>query len=227
MKHNYIIIAVAALTLAACTQDKTVKLNDMTDTLSWAMGENIGLSLKNNESFKLDNDKVIQAIRHTLEDNEQPINDTVYQEAIQLLLMQAQSHQRQTISDIENAQEEYFTRLMKEKPQVKKHDAGFYYEEIKKGHGANAKYAQEVLIDYRSFLMLTGEPYDQTYGKREPVQTVIGQPMFKGLIEGLQLMNEGSIYRFYFPYQLIEGTRGTAAKTPFIYEVELHKIGNN
>ena len=98
---------------------------------------------------------------------------------------------------------------------------------MKAGKGRNAREGDRVSFDYRSFLMFTGEPYDQTYGKREPILHVVGKPMFQGLIEGMQVMNAGSIYRFYFPYQLAFGSQGSgniAGYTPFIYEVELHEI---
>ena len=75
--------------------------------------------------------------------------------------------------------------------------------------------------------MLTGEPYDQTYGKRDPIVHVVGEPMFPGLIEAFQLMNAGSIYRFYFPYQVAFGAQGSGnipGYTPLIYEVEVHEL---
>ena len=116
---------------------------------------------------------------------------------------------------------------MANNPNIKKHETGFYYEVLKEGKGRKAKYGDNVSFDYRSFLMLTGEPYDQTYDVREPIAHVIGKPMFQGLIDGMQLMNEGSIYRFYFPYQLAFGEKGAdgiPGFTPFIYEVELHNF---
>ena len=51
--------------------------------------------------------------------------------------------------------------------------------------------------------------------------------MFPGLIEAFQIMNSGSIYRFYFPYQLAFGPQGSGSipgYTPMIYEIELHSI---
>ena len=129
--------------------------------------------------------------------------------------------------EADRMQAEYFARLEREKPGIRKHPAGFYYEALASGKGANALYGQRVSIDYRSFVMLTGEPYDQTYGRRDPIMTVVGDPMFTGLIQGLQLMNKGSKFRFYFPYQLAFGDGRNAhmpAYTPMIYEVELHEI---
>ena len=84
-------------------------------------------------------------------------------------------------------------------------------------------------FDYRSYTLLDGEPYDQTYGRRRSIAHVVGKPMFQGLLEGLQLMNAGSLYRFYFPYQLAFGPQGSGdipGYTPFIYEVEVHKVSD-
>ena len=80
--------------------------------------------------------------------------------------------------------------------------------------------------------MLTGEQFDQSngYSGGEPIIHVVGNPMFPGLLEGMQLMNAGSLYRFYFPNQLAFGANGSEDIPPYtavIYEVELHEIMND
>ena len=174
---------------------------------------------------------VVQALKHTLEGKEQPLSDTAYAEAMQYIIATSRMYQMKQAneqkSSVEGKQNEYFSHLEKTNPNVKKHPSGFYYEVLKEGKGPNATYAQRINFDYRSFLMLTGEPYDQTYGKRDPIIHVIGKPMFPGLVDAFQLMNAGSIYRFYFPYQLAFGEHGAGdipGYTPFIYEIELHAI---
>ena len=127
---------------------------------------------------------------------------------------------------VDEKQEAYFSELQKSNSKVKRHPSGFYYEVMKEGKGPKAKLAQRIKFDYRGKLMFTGEAFDQTYGKREPIMHVVGEPMFPGLIEAFQLMNPGSIYRFYFPYQLAFGAAGggtVPGYTPLIYEVELHE----
>lgn len=231
-RHLTSCILLLALLMAACHQPTdTPQLNNRTDTLSWAMGENIALSLKEMKGVKLDNEVVLQAIGHTLKGDPQPISDSILSEAMMYIVGQQQLTQmeqnRQTKQSVAQQQEEYFNKLTKGNPNVKKHPSGFYYELLKAGKGANAKMGQRVSFDYRSFLMFSGEPYDQTYGVRDPILHVVGRPMFPGLIEALQLMNTGSIYRFYFPYQLAFGEKGSGdikGYTPFIYEVELHEI---
>lgn len=225
------IAAVAALCLAACNGEGTTKLDSRTDTLSWVMGENVGRTLIENPVVEIDHEVFLQAVRHTLDGKKQPLSEEAYGDVLQFIMDMAQAQQVQQNEEMRTnttgSQEEYFKQLEASNPNVKKHESGFYYEVLKEGSGRRAKYGDNVSFDYRSYLMLTGEPFDQTYGQRDPISHVVGKPMFVGLIEGLQLMNPGSIYRFYFPYQLAfgeKGSNGIPGYTPFIYEVELHKF---
>lgn len=221
--------------LASCNNTRntdTPQLLSREDTLSWAMGENLALSVMETQgTLHLNKEVVKQALNHTLEGKSQPIDDRTLRDAISYIIYQQQAEaierNRQTGAQVDQQQEEYFAQLVKEHPSVKRHESGFYYEELKAGKGRKAQYGDRIKFDYRSYLMLTGEPYDQTYGKREPIIHVVGKPMFQGLIDGIQLMNAGSIYRFYFPYQLAFGQQGSGdipGSTPFIYEIELHEI---
>ena len=225
----------AALLLTACGgKNGAPQLRTEQDTLSWAMGENIALSLQEMAGgMNLDNELVLMAIQHTFEGKAQPISDSTYREALQTLVFNQQVESMRkansTEAEVNKLQEQYFKQLATEHPDVKRHESGFYYEELKAGKGRKARFGDRISFDYRSYLMFTNEPYDQTYGKRDPIMHVVGKPMFQGLIEGLQLMNAGSIYRFYFPYQLAFGPNGSGSipgYTPFIYEVELHEVYN-
>ena len=235
MKHKLIIlnsplIIAAALLLAACN-NTAPRLDSQSDTLSWAMGENVGLSILSGDAVEIDHELFLQAIKHTLDGKEQPLSDTAYTQAIQYVMALSQMRQmekaKQAATDVDAAQQKYFAELEKTNPNVKRHPSGFYYEVLREGKGPKAVYAQRIRFDYKSYLMLTGEPYDQTYGKRESIVHVVGNPMFPGLIDAFQLMNAGSIYRFYFPYQLVTNANGIPPHTPVIYEVELHEIYND
>ena len=221
--------------LTSCNNNRNTEapqLSSRNDTLSWAMGENIGMTLKEfGNVLELDNELVQKAIRHTLNGGAQPLDEAALREAMSVILyeQQAEMMQRdnQNEAQINRQQEAYFAQLVSEHPTVKKHESGFYYEVVKAGKGRTARFGDRVKFDYRSFLMFTGEPYDQTYGKRKPIVHVVGKPMFQGLIDGMQLMQAGSIYRFYFPYQLAFGPQGSGdipGFTPFIYEVEMHEV---
>lgn len=230
MKKYFYFLA-AGIMLASCGQSKTPQLHDAMDSISWILGRSTAESLNNGPFKDIDQEVFIEAVRTTLNNGAQPISDSIYQETMAMLMHAAQTSAMQQSSQqsqaIDRQQEEYFAKLTAENPNVKRHPSGFYYEVLKTGTGPNAKYASLISFDYRSFTMLDGQPFDQTYGKREAISHVIGKPMFPGLIDALQLMNKGSIYRFYFPYELAFGPQGSGSipgYTPMIYEVELHNI---
>lgn len=225
----------AAMTLAACNpNNRTPELHTAQDTLSWAMGENLALSMQQMNGIEFDHDLVVQAMSRLLDGNSRLLDDETMRQAMTRIIgaqqIAAMQQDNAKEAEVNRQQEEYFSRLVAEHPQVKKHPSGFYYEELKAGKGPKARYADHISFDYRSYLMFSGEAWDQTYGKRPPISHTVGKPMFQGLVDGMQLMQAGSIFRFYFPYQNAFGSQGSddiPGYTPFIYEVELHEIYNN
>ena len=233
--YTTILFVAAILCMTACNNKKAPKLETAEDTLSWALGESFAMSVMQN-NLSVDKDLVIEAFRHTVEGWEQPFDESVCEEAYKRLTMQAMQQQQQRVQsqnkDVAAKEEAYFQKLVAENPNVKKSDKGFYYEVLKSGKGKNAKFGERVSFDYKGYYMLTGEQFDQSngYSGGEPIIHVVGNPMFPGLLEGMQLMNAGSLYRFYFPNQLAFGANGSEDIPPYtavIYEVELHEIMND
>ena len=211
--------------------DDVPALNSVEDTLAWAYGQILAAGLNEGFFSGLNHDLILLSAQHALAGNQGPLSTEQIRQSLNFIVAQNSMMQMRDESEkeanVDRMQEEYFANLVKNNPAVKSHPSGFYYEVVKNGTGSKAQYGQRVSFDYRSFLMLSGEPYDQTYGKRDPILHTIGSPMFQGLVEGMQLMNAGSIYRFYFPYQLAFGPQGSGdipGYTPFIYEVEIHEI---
>lgn len=243
MKTRIICLSLIATCLfAACSGGsqqqykigQAAQLATAVDTLSWVYGVNIASNMQQGVFDSLDRATVVQAICHTLEGKPQPLSDQAMEEALRYLAflqnatMMRQAQQRS--ASVDALQKEYMDNLKRTNPKVKEHPSGFLYEVLREGHGPKARLAQRICFDYKSKLMLTGEDYDQSYGQRDSIIHVVGNPMFPGLIEAFQLMNAGSLYRFYFPYQLAFGERGSGSippYTPFIYEVELHQLLEN
>ncbi|MBR4229704.1 MAG: FKBP-type peptidyl-prolyl cis-trans isomerase [Bacteroidales bacterium] len=235
MKKNTLILIAAALLAAGCAEKKSgePQLKTIEDTLSWIMGESFAQTLPQESFFNLNKELMFEAIRYTLEGREQPIDDTTFNGGMQYIMMQNYAYQKKQTERkrhlADSTQTVFFRNLVATNKNVKQHPAGFYYEVLREGKGPRAKYAQRIRFDYRSFL-LDGTAFDQTYGRRDPIIHVIGAPMFPGFIEAFQLMNAGSSYRFYFPYQLLanEETSGSVeAYTPMIYEIELYETYND
>ena len=122
--------------LTSCNNNRNTKaprLETMNDTLSWAMGENIGMTLKEfGNVLELDNELVQKAIRHTLNGGAQPLDEAAFREAMSVILyeQQAEMMQRdnQNEAQINRQQEAYFAQLVSEHPNVITRGEGLYNE---------------------------------------------------------------------------------------------------
>lgn len=235
MKKIVIILSIAVLFgTSACQRSNYVKLETQQDSISWVIGESYALGLQNT-GLKMDKEIVMKAMAATLDGEEQPISQERYQAILSDLNGQIAVQQRQKMkaqqSDNEQQEQVYFDKLMQQNANVKKAKEGFYYEVMQEGRGPHAAYGKVVSFDYRAYFASNGQLYDQTYGNREPIRHVVGNPMFPGLQEAFPYMNAGSKYRFYFPSNKAFGPQGDMENgiPPFstmIYEIELHSVSD-
>jgi FKBP-type peptidyl-prolyl cis-trans isomerase FkpA len=104
-------------------------------------------------------------------------------------------------------------------------DSGLQYEVIKNGEGSKPKITDTVKVNYLGTL-LNGTEFDSSYARNKPASFPLNR-VIKGWTEGVQLMNEGAIYKFYVPSDLAYGARSTgkiASHSTLIFEVELLEI---
>lgn len=197
------------------------------DTISWAMGAWLAQTLTSG-FYDFDANVVSLAFNHTLDGGENKLDEVSFGAACQHLAQLAQDNFEKVAEQAEQKavtnEADYFKKLEADNPNVKKSPEGYYYEVLREGNGPNAEPGLRVKFDFQSWEMLSGKELEKTYGNREPIVHVLAQPMFPGLLSGMQLMNAGSKFRFYFPYKLVSGANGVPAYTPVIYEVELHEI---
>jgi len=105
-------------------------------------------------------------------------------------------------------------------------ESGLQYSVITATDGAKPAATDSVTVHYRGTL-LNGTEFDSSYKRDEPATFALNQ-VIAGWTEGVQLMGEGSKFKFVIPYQLAYGERGAGNSIgPFetlIFEVELVKI---
>lgn len=118
-----------------------------------------------------------------------------------------------------------FLAANKAKPGVKTTPSGLQYEVLVPGTGAKPTENDRVTVNYRGTL-IDGTQFDSSYDRGTPATFGLTQ-VIAGWTEGLQLMQEGSKFRFVVPYQLGYGGNTAGEIPPYstlIFEVELIKI---
>jgi FKBP-type peptidyl-prolyl cis-trans isomerase len=106
--------------------------------------------------------------------------------------------------------------------------SGLQYKVIKEGAGPMPGPSDVVLVNYTGKL-LSGKTFDSTVvnGKEQPRPMPIGGTI-PGWTEGLQLMKQGSKYRFWMPPSLAYGDTGAGGVIPpnavISFDVELLAI---
>lgn len=223
-------IAMLAAVCTSCNNSGKVKLKNECDSVSWAVGENTALGLKN-MPYDFNVKVVLQAIQHTLDGKEQPLSDEAYQKLLNNLMSQMNRQMQEDAAkeqeQVNVKEQQIFSELCAKDQSIQQAEGGYYYKVIKSGHGPNVKRGEVAVFDYKGYILPSMELIDQTYGVRDPIETIVGGNMFSGLQMGLTQMNAGSIIQFYFPSALAfgkDGTQDIPSNTPISYVVEMHSF---
>ena len=200
------------------------------DKLSYAMGLNIGLQLK---QMGLGN-------RLEVKDFGDAVNDILQGNALKLNPDEANSLLNNFFTTLENEQNaknaeagkaaksegEKFLAENAKKPGVVVTASGLQYEVLNEGTGRSPKATDVVRCHYHGTL-IDGTVFDSSYQRNQPADFGLNQ-VIAGWTEGVQLMKEGAKYRFYLPYNLAYGEHGAGASIPpyaaLIFDVELLKV---
>ena len=220
-----IIILSSLILLIACKTEKTdqsVNLITELDSVSYSLGVNIGENIKKQfEDINLDNFEA--GIKDVLEKEvEAKISDNQAQAIINSYFSKKQQNESESVIEQgvdylrENAKREGVITL----------ESGLQYEIINDGTGSKPTIEDNVTTHYHGTLV-DGTVFDSSVDRGEPASFPVGG-VIKGWTEALQLMNVGSKWKLYVPYDLAYGERGAGAQiapySTLIFEVELISI---
>lgn len=114
----------------------------------------------------------------------------------------------------------------KTKPGVTELPSGLQYEILNEGSGAKPSATDTVKCHYHGTL-IDGTVFDSSVQRGQPAKFPLNM-VIKGWTEGVQLMPEGSKWRFYIPSDLGYGDRQVSAQIgpncALIFDVELLEI---
>ena len=104
--------------------------------------------------------------------------------------------------------------------------SGLQYQVLIQGKGSKPAATDRVTVHYKG-TSLDGQEFDSSYSRGTPATFPLNG-VIAGWTEGVQLMSEGSKYRFYIPSDLAYGMRGAGRQigpnATLIFDVELIKI---
>lgn len=120
-----------------------------------------------------------------------------------------------------------FLQANQQKPGIVSLPSGLQYEIITAGTGDKPLASNKVTCHYHGTL-IDGTVFDSSVRRGQPATFPLDR-VIKGWTEGLQLMPQGSKWRFFIPPQLGYGDRQVSAQigpnSTLIFEVELLGIG--
>ena len=200
------------------------------DKLSYALGLGIGQQLK---QMGLKDNLVIEdfaaSIKDVLEDNDLKVSHQEGQVIVNTFFRELEQKQNAAKAEAGKAAKEEGAKFLAEnakKEGITVTKSGLQYEVLTEGTGKQPKATDTVRCHYEGRL-LDGTIFDSSYKRNAPADFGL-QQVIAGWTEGVQLMSEGSKFRFYIPYMLAYGEGGAGAMIPpfatLIFDVELIKV---
>lgn len=200
------------------------------DKLSYALGLGIGQQLK---QMGLKGSLVIEdfaaSIQDVLEENPLKVSHQEGQQIVNTFFRDLEQKQNAAKAEAGKAAKEEGAKFLAEnakKEGITVTKSGLQYEVLTEGTGKKPKATDTVRCHYEGRL-LDGSVFDSSYKRNAPADFGL-QQVIAGWTEGVQLMSEGSKFRFYIPYMLAYGEGGAGAMIPpfatLIFDVELIKV---
>jgi FKBP-type peptidyl-prolyl cis-trans isomerase FklB len=189
------------------------------DSLSYAMGVNVGLFLKMQGVDKMNAQVLTKALNDALEGKQLLLDENSAYMTIQEKLEAYKSKK----VNAEKERGRVFLAGNKKQPGVTELPNGIQYTIIKQGEGIKPKVQDTIKVHYRG-TTIDGEIFDESYKRGEPIEFPL-ENLIEGWKQTLVLMPVGSKWKIFLPSDYGYGDNGQGPKIPggatLIFELEL------
>lgn len=221
MKSIIAIALVGVVGLVGC--EKKAKLDSDQEKASYAIGQQIGRSLKmqNADVVML---SLTAGMNDALEDKEAKLKPEEMQAALQKMQEGAMKKAMEEAEKNQKVGDEWLAKN-KEKAGVKTTESGLQYEVVKEGSGASPKDADTVRVHYTGTLT-DGKKFDSSRDRNEPAEFPVNG-VIPGWTEALKMMKPGAQYKLAIPAKLAygpQGRPGIPANSVLLFDVELMEV---
>lgn len=192
------------------------------DNLSYALGMVIGHNLKGMGVDNLNGADFAQAVNDIIAGETPKLGDNEAQQLVSNFMQKKQEEAGRAIRE----EGENFLAENAKKEGVVVLPSGLQYTVITEGTGKKPVATDRVKCHYEGTLT-NGTVFDSSYRRGEPAVFPLNG-VIAGWTEGVQLMSEGSKYRFFIPYNLAYGANGAGQAIPpyaaLVFDVELIEV---
>ena len=219
---------VASTILAAAISGAVAQdLSNEKNKVSYMVGMDIGNNLSQIKD-EIDVAVLVKGLEDVLAGRETKLTEEqanqVKMEFMQRL--QAKAMEEQTAAAARNRSEgEAFLAENAKKSGVTTTESGLQYQVLTEGSGKKPSATDRVRVHYVGTL-LDGSTFDSSVDRGQPAEFPLNG-VIRGWTEGLQLMSEGSKYKFFIPSELAYGENGPPNIGPnavLTFEVELLEV---
>jgi FKBP-type peptidyl-prolyl cis-trans isomerase FklB len=228
MKSVGAVLLCTAIIVGQATSQEKTELKTGKDSVSYAIGLNIGTRLKQ-QSVDIDAGLVARGIKDAGSNGTRLLTEDQAESVINTLQQQIAAKQdsvKKALGMKNKLDGEAFLAENKKKEGVIVLPDGLQYKILKEGNGKKPKADETVTVNYRGTL-IDGTEFDSSTKRGEP-STFRVNGIIKGWTEALQMMPVGSKWQLFIPPELAYGERGAGNLIPpnatLIFEVELLSI---
>lgn len=153
------------------------------------------------------------------------IRDGINNEPNKISLLKARQEVAAYYSEMNRIMGESFLSNNAKKATVQTTKSGLQFEQIMEGTGRQPNLTDTCIVHYTG-RFIDGRVFESTVPSQQPAQFTL-MNVIPGWQEGLQLMKEGGSARFYIPYQLAYGEKGSGPIEPFstlVFDIELLRV---